>query len=34
MSYIKLFKQDIAIQVILYILQEMGGEYDIRKWTN
>ena len=28
MKQAKLFKQDIAIQAILYILQKMGGTYD------
>ena len=31
MRQVKLFKQDIAIQAILYILQRMGGVCDIHK---
>ena len=31
MSYTRLFKQDVTIQAILYILQKMGGVCDIHK---
>lgn len=31
MRQIKLFKQDVAIQAILYILQKMGGTCDIHR---
>ncbi len=31
MKQAKLFKQDIAIQAILYILQRMGGMCDIHR---
>lgn len=31
MKQVKLFKQDIAIQAILYILQKMGGVCDIHR---
>ncbi len=31
MAYTKLFKQDVAIQAILYIVQQMGGKCDIHK---
>lgn len=31
MKQTKLFKQDVAIQAILYILQKMGGECDIHR---
>ena len=31
MKQAKLFKQDIAIQAILYILQRMGGTCDIHR---
>ena len=31
MKHAKLFKQDIAIQAILYILQRMGGSCDIHR---